>query len=323
MRGLLSLLFVAPLLVATACGGETREIATPTSGPSTTPVESRPTPTAPASKSEASSKEPGAAEISWEEAVNHIGEQARVCGYVPHAEYLFAAQGEPTFLHIGASYLDPAHFTVTIWGGDRDKFPAPPEEAYLATTVCVTGLVEPAAEAAGMTLRSPNDIDVVSAAAAPTTEPTVAPALPTPVPPTQAPPPPPAAPDFGPFAQTWGRHGFFITVAANGEATAKWRVYKWCSDDPTPPCDDMVDSQIISGGQATIVFTEVVGETARGSVIASTDEVTLSGGVSLTLQPYDMALLGSAAWDGSLTLCGPNYWQEAPEELQQQSPCGA
>ena len=115
----------------------------------------------------------------------------------------------------------------------------------------------------------------------------------------------------------------FLTVTVSGEATASWRVYKWCSDDPTPPCDEVVDSQIINGGQATIVFTEVVGDTAHGSVTASTDEATLAGGVSLTLQPYDMALLESEAWPGQETLCGPNFYEEAPDELKQQSPCGA
>jgi hypothetical protein len=319
MRRLLSLLFlVAPLLLVTACGGETREAAPPTAAASPTAVESRPTATTSSPRPTATSETATeAVEIPWQEAVDHIGEQARVCGYVPHTEYMSATQGGPTFLHIGASYLDPEHFTVTIWGVDRGNFATAPEEAYLATTVCVTGLVEPAGQAAGMTIRSPEDIEVVSeAVAAPTVEPTAPPAPPSPT--LQ-----PAAPDFSPFAKTWGRHGFGITVSTSGEATATWRVYKWCSDDPTPPCDDMVDSQIISGGQATIVFTEVVGETAHGLVTASTDESTLAGGVSLTLQPYDMALLESDAWAGQETLCGPNYWQEAPDWLKEQSPCGA
>jgi hypothetical protein len=115
-----------------------------------------------------------------------------------------------------------------------------------------------------------------------------------------------------------------MTVAISGEATATWRVYKWCSDDPTPPCDDMVDSEIVSGGRATIVFDRVGGETAYGWVKASTEEEVLSGSVSLTLQPYDMASLESLDRPGSepIVLCGPNYWQEAPDWLKEQSPCG-
>jgi hypothetical protein len=216
MRRLLSLLFlVAPLLLVTACGGETREAAPPTAAASPTAVESLPTATA-------------------------------------------------------------------------------------ARPAAISKATRPV----------------------PTVEATATP-VPTFPPPPPSPTPQPAAPDFGPFAKTWGRHGFGITISTSGEATATWRVYKWCSDDPTPPCDDMVDSQIISGGQATIVFTEVVGETAHGRVTASTDESTLAGGVSLTLQPYDMALLESDAWAGQETLCGPNYWQEAPDWLKEQSPCGA
>ena len=146
-------------------------------------------------------------------------------------------------------------------------------------------------------------------------------AAPTALPqPSETPPP-----DFTRFAADWGRHGFGMTVAASGEATAAWRVYKWCSDDPTPPCDNMVGSEIIDGGHATIVFDRVVGDTAFGWVRDSTDEATLSGNVSLTLQDYDMAALGYEDIPESepIVLCGPNYSQEAPDWLIQQSPCGA
>lgn len=133
------------------------------------------------------------------------------------------------------------------------------------------------------------------------------------------------SPDFSPFAKDWGRHGFGMTVTVSGEATATWRVYKWCSDDPTPPCDDMTDSEITSGGRAAVVFDRVVGETAYGRVQGSTDEAALSGNVSLTLQPYDMASLESLDRPESepIVLCGPNYWQEAPDWFKEQSPCGA
>ncbi len=116
-----------------------------------------------------------------------------------------------------------------------------------------------------------------------------------------------------------------MTVTASGEATATWRVYKWCSDDPTPPCDNMVGSEIIDGGRATVVFDRVVGDTAYGRVQDSTDEATLSGDVSLTLTPYGMASLDYVDRPESepIVLCGPNYPQEAPDWLMQQSPCGA
>jgi hypothetical protein len=49
---------------------------------------------------------------------------------------------QPTFLNLGAPYPDPSRFTVVIWIGARDNFPAPPEAMYAGATVCVTGLIE-------------------------------------------------------------------------------------------------------------------------------------------------------------------------------------
>ena len=163
----------------------------------------------------------------------------------------------------------------------------------------------------------------------PTGVPTAAPTPPPAPSPTAEPSPPPLVatppPDFSAFAGDWGRHGFGMTVSASGEATATWRIYKWCSDDPTPPCDDMTDSEITSGGRATIVFDRVVGETAYGWVQDSTEEAVLSGNVSLTLEDYGMASLGYVDRPESepIPLCGPNFWQEAPDWLKEQSPCGA
>lgn len=179
---------------------------------------------------------------------------------------------------------------------------------------------QPASATAAAPARQPTE--TVPAAVA-TTPPESTPEPATPEPPTPAPPEPaePPAPDFSPFAKDWGRHGFGMTVTASGEATASWRVYKWCSDDPTPPCDDMTGNEIHNGGHATLVFESVVGETAFGRVLETNEPDLLSADVSLTLQPYDMALLESAG--DSMTLCGPNFWDEAPESLRQESPCGA
>jgi len=174
---------------------------------------------------------------------------------------------------------------------------------------------------------TPQQPTAIVATAEPTAVATTPPERPTaePATPETAPPPPQPTelplPDFSPFAENWGRHGFGMTVTASGEATASWRVYKWCSDDPTPPCDDMTDSEIHNGGHATLVFDRVVGDTAYGRVLETNEPDLLSAQVSLTLQPYDMAVLET---DGSpMTLCGPNFWQEAPESLRQESPCGA
>jgi hypothetical protein len=319
-------LVVALLLVALSCGGEEAEVIAPQPSITASPEVGRGHPTVTvvaAERTAAPIAPPRSVKLSWDEAISHIGEEGTVCGPVVHAEYLSQSAGQPTQLAIGESYLDPEHFTVVVWGQDRDSFAVAPEDAYLGQTVCVTGLIEPNEQAAKMTVRSPGDI-VVSPT--PSALPT-APASATPKAAASNTPQPTVtpSPDFSPFAEQWGRHGFGITVTASGEATATWRVYKWCSDDPTPPCDDMTDSEIVNGGHATIIFDRVVGETAYGLVRDSTDELTLSGSVALTLQPYDMASLESIDRPESepIVLCGPNYWQEAPDSLKQQSPCGA
>jgi hypothetical protein len=165
------------------------------------------------------------------------------------------------------------------------------------------------------------------------TEPATAPTMPPPTSPSATPepavpsptPPETPSPDFSSFVGDWGRHGFGMTISASGEATATWRIYKWCSDDPTPPCDEMTDSNIVNGGRATVVFDRVVGETAYGWVQDSTEEAVLSGNVSLTLEDYGMASLEYVDRPESepIPLCGPDFWQEAPDWLKEQSPCGA
>lgn len=130
-------------------------------------------------------------------------------------------------------------------------------------------------------------------------------------------------PDLSSFAKDWWRHGFGISIDANGVGTASWRVYKWCSDDPSPPCDAVVENRIISGGRATLVFDRVDGVTAFGRVSSSSDQLTLASGseVLLTLLPYDMAMLRHNGYE--TTLCGPNFGGLAPKSVFETYPCGA
>jgi serine/threonine-protein kinase len=134
----------------------------------------------------------------------------------------------------------------------------------------------------------------------------------------------PTPPDLSSFAKGWGRHGFGLTIDANGQGSAIWRVYKWCSDDPTPPCDAVVENQIISGGSATLAFDRVDGATAFGRVLSSNDEsmFPLDSEVLLTLLPYDMATLRHGLVYET-TLCGPDYADLAPQSLRETLPCGA
>ncbi len=129
-----------------------------------------------------------------------------------------------------------------------------------------------------------------------------------------------------PFTGSWGRHGFTLNVAGDGSASATWRVYSWCSDDPTPPCDDLRGNQIVPGGQAQLDFdgfSDIEGDTLYGSVLNSTDGATLPafGDASLTLLPYGMAELDTDA--GSILLCGPQFSRLAPPDVRAQAPCGA
>ena len=129
--------------------------------------------------------------------------------------------------------------------------------------------------------------------------------------------------EYEPFARTWSRHGFGLIVYADGYGIAGWRIYRWCSDDPTPPCDLIDDTGLITnGGRATIVFSHVEGDTAHGDVIESSDPGLLAPGpAALTLLPYGMALLIHGGRE--IELCGPDFVALAPEELRLMFPCGA
>ena len=141
-------------------------------------------------------------------------------------------------------------------------------------------------------------------------------------------------PDFSSFAGSWGSHGFGITVGTNGDALAQWRVYSWCDETAPPgPCDTVLAGQgndggkvvdlIEDGGLAQTVFSGVSNGSAYGVVVESTvpDFLEPGGSVTLTLLPYDMALLMQGAT--SVTLCGPNFAQQAPPDVVASGPCGA
>lgn len=75
------------------------------------------------------------------EAIEHVGEQAVVCGEVASATYAAGSDGRPTFLNLGRPY--PNHvFTAVIWGEDRGDFEEPPEDAFAERRVCVSGEIE-------------------------------------------------------------------------------------------------------------------------------------------------------------------------------------
>jgi DNA/RNA endonuclease YhcR with UshA esterase domain len=77
--------------------------------------------------------------IPSEEARDHVGENATVCGIVASAHYAARSRSQPTFLNLGKAY--PAQiFTAVIFGSDRAKF-SEPEKTLQGKSICVTGTV--------------------------------------------------------------------------------------------------------------------------------------------------------------------------------------
>lgn len=75
--------------------------------------------------------------ITAQQAKDHVGETAKVCGHVATVRLAFRTRGQPTFLNFGTPY--PHHvFTAIIWGLDRGKF-GDPQQRYLNKRICVTG----------------------------------------------------------------------------------------------------------------------------------------------------------------------------------------
>ena len=64
-----------------------------------------------------------------------------VCGPVVRAYYARQAEGQPTTLNLGGTFLNQ-YFTVLIPGSDRGKFEKPPESLYAGKEICVTGRIE-------------------------------------------------------------------------------------------------------------------------------------------------------------------------------------
>jgi len=97
--------------------------------------------------------------ISAEQASQHIGETATVCGRVVDARYASSSRGRPTFLNLDRPYRDQI-FTVVIWGEDRDKF-GKPEEKYKDKYICVTGEIISYRNIPEIIARDPSQIKII------------------------------------------------------------------------------------------------------------------------------------------------------------------
>lgn len=77
--------------------------------------------------------------LSPEDAADHVGKQAEICGVVASAKFAAGSCGKPTFLNLGRPY--PNHiFTAVIWGSHRERFDYAPEDLE-GEGVCVSGTI--------------------------------------------------------------------------------------------------------------------------------------------------------------------------------------
>jgi len=75
--------------------------------------------------------------LTAQQAAEHVGETATVCGLVVSANYATKSKGQPTFLNFDQPYPNQI-FTVMILGSDRPKF-GTPERSFMGKRVCATG----------------------------------------------------------------------------------------------------------------------------------------------------------------------------------------
>ena len=96
-----------------------------------------------------------AADLSPEDARQHVGETATVCGTVASAHYAPQSRGKPTFLDMGHAYPNE-DFTAVIWGEDRAKFSA--LDSLAGQRVCVTGPISQYRGRPEVMLRDPSQL---------------------------------------------------------------------------------------------------------------------------------------------------------------------
>jgi hypothetical protein len=143
----------------------------------------------------------------------------------------------------------------------------------------------------------------------PTTPPPPSTEPPSTVPPATSPAAPAASalPGLGPLTGDWAGHGGGIHVGADGQGQATFRAYRFCSDDPTPPCDTMSGNTIVDGGHAQFRLTPSSGAgTATGRVVTSNDLEAFQPGFAMTvsLTPGDVMLVSSSPTAQSVAYCG-------------------
>ena len=78
--------------------------------------------------------------LAAQDAADHIGEVATVCGTVASTNFAIRSKGQPTYLNLDRPYPTQV-FTILIWGNDRPKF-GTPETTLMGKRVCATGTIK-------------------------------------------------------------------------------------------------------------------------------------------------------------------------------------
>ena len=96
------------------------------------------------------------------------------------------------------------------------------------------------------------------------------------------------------FVGRWFGHGRGMTIAS-GSGQMEYRVYKFCTTDPTPPCDEMQHDQIIDGGRIAFGLTDAYAAgnatIAIGEIVATTvPDFPVGRQLTARLQTYRITL---------------------------------
>lgn len=151
---------------------------------------------------------------------------------------------------------------------------------------------------------SPGSSVAASAGVSPTT------VLPSTVTPFTSPPVAPAVsalPGLASLTGEWTGHGGDVHIGADGQGQVTFRAYRFCNDDPTPPCDTMSGSTIVDGGHAQFrLKPSSAPGTATGQVTSSNDPEAFLPGFAMTvnLMPGDVILVTSSPGAQSVAYCG-------------------
>ena len=118
----------------------------------------------------------------------------------------------------------------------------------------------------------------------------------------------------GIFVGSWVGHSRQLVVNANGLAKATYRAYVFCSQNPTPPCDQVIGNQIVDGGQVTLHVGQVVTanhmSTATAFVLTSSDPKFAPGSTQTLVLNGDII-----TWKNLGTFCD--------SKAEQNGTCGA